>query len=586
MKPTTVWGVIKRSLHEQRLLLAALVAVIAAATALESVPAFILKKVVDDHIARGAAQGIWALAVFYFLALVAQRAVGFGQDYLTTVIGQGILHDLRLALTSHLRALGLSYYDSTPVGEIMSRSTADVEAVNTLFTSGVVSMIADSCKLLGVIGPMFALSAHLAWVTLAVAPVIAIVTELFRRNIRAAQRWTRKAVGLINSTFEESLSGIKVVRAYGQERAFRRLLGDNLRQYLVAANRASLFNSYFTPAMDILRGMLTAALVYVGVILAGGTAASGLTTGTLVAFLTQMVPRLFNPLTSLSDELQTIQEALAGTERINEVLLQPPEERPSWLPLPATTPGRVVISGLSFGYNAPRAVLRDINLEVPPGQRLAIVGRTGAGKTSLLSLIAGVYAPWEGSIAIDGIDPRRVRPEERRRLLGVVPQTVHLIDGTIRENITLGDRTIGDDDIVRVARIVGLDDYIRTLPAGYDTLLGPGGTKLSHGQEQLLSLARALVCDPAVLLLDEPTSGLDADTEGRLFAAIREESSKRTTITISHRMSGVMDAERVVVMAGGRIVQDGSPAELAREDGWYAMMRALESLGWASEASS
>lgn len=586
MKRTTVWSIIVRSLHEQRLLLAALAAIIVVATALEAVPAFILKKVVDDHIALGIAQGVWALAAFYFLALVGQRAVGFGQDYLTTVIGQGILHNLRLALTGHLRALGLGYYDSTPVGEIMSRSTADVEAVNTLFTSGVVSMIADSCKLLGVIGPMFALNARLAWVTLAVVPVIAVITDLFRRGIRAAQRRTRKAVGLINSIFEESLSGIKVIRAYGQERAFRRLLGDHLRQYLVAANRASLFNSYFTPAMDILRGTLTAALVYAGVVLVGGTTTSSLTAGTLVAFITQMIPRLFTPLTSLSDELQTIQEALAGTERINEVLLQPPEERPTWLPLPSATPGRVVVSGLSFGYSGSRAVLRGIDLAVPPGQRLAIVGRTGAGKSSLLSLIAGVYAPWEGSIAIDGIDPRRVRPEERRRLLGVVPQTVHLIDGTIRENIALGDRTISDDDIVRVARVVGLDDYIRTLPDGYDTLLGPGGTKLSHGQEQLLSLARALVCDPAVLLLDEPTAGLDADTEARLFAAIRSESSVRTTITISHRMSGVMDAERVVVMAGGRIVQDGSPAELARADGWYAMMQALESLGWTSEASS
>lgn len=585
MKPTTVWSIIRKSLRAQWPLLALLVLIIAAATSLESVPAFILKRLVDGNITPGIYQGIWLLAAFYLLALVAQRAVGFGQDYLTTIIGQGILHSLRLTLTSHLRALGLAYYDNTPVGEIMSRSTADIEAVNTLFTSGVISVIADSCKLLGVIGPMFALSAKLTWVTLATVPVIVVITELFRRNIRGAQRRTRKTVGLINSTFEESLSGIKVIRTYGQERAFERLLAGNLRTYLLAANRASLFNSYFTPAMDILRGLLTGALVYVGVIFAGGSAAAGLSSGTLVAFITQQVPRLFTPLTALSDELQTIQEALAGTERINEVLVQPAEERPSWLPLPEEIPGHVVISGLRFGYNMSRTILRDINLAVPPGQRLAIVGRTGAGKTSLLSVLAGVYAPWEGSITIDGIDPRRVRPEERRRLLGVVPQMIHLIDGTIRDNITLGDGTIGAEAVVRVATVAGLDEYIRTLPAGYDTLLGPGGTKLSHGQEQLLSLARALVCDPALLLLDEPTSGLDADTERRLFAAIREESKKRTTITISHRMSGVMDAERVIVMASGQVVQDGTPDRLAEEDGWYAMMRALESLGWTETSA-
>ncbi|MGE5560941.1 MAG: ABC transporter ATP-binding protein, partial [Chloroflexota bacterium] len=432
MKPTTVWGVIRGSLREQWARLTLLALVIAAATALESVPAFILMRVVDDQIAKGVYTGIWLLAALYLLALVAQRAVGFCQDYLTTIVGQGILHRLRLTLTSHLRALGLSYYDNTPVGEIMSRSTADVEAVNTLFTAGVVSMVADACKLLGVIGPMFALNARLTWVVLAVVPVIIAITDFFRRNIRGAQRRTRQTVGQINSTFEESLSGIKVIHTYGQEGAFAGLLAGHLRSYLVAANRASLFNSYFTPAMDILRGLLTAALVYVGVILAGGSTIGAVSAGTLVAFITQQVPRLFNPLTSLSDELQTIQEALAGTERINEVLQQPAEDRPAWLPLPDETPGRVVIEGLRFGYNRPRVILRDINLVVEPGQRVAIVGRTGAGKTSLLSVLAGVYAPWDGSITIDGIDPRWVRPAERRRLLGVVPQTIHLVSGTIR----------------------------------------------------------------------------------------------------------------------------------------------------------
>jgi ATP-binding cassette subfamily B protein len=211
------------------------------------------------------------------------------------------------------------------------------------------------------------------------------------------------------------------------------------------------------------------------------------------------------------------------------------------------------------------------------------VGRTGAGKTSLLNLLAGVYAPWDGTIAIDGIDPRSLRPEERRRLLGAVPQALHILEGSIRENLTLGDPAIHDDQVRHAAQVVGLHDLIQSLPQGYDTEIGSGGANLSHGQQQLLSLARALVCRPAVLLLDEPTSGLDADSERRLFAAIREQSQQRTTITVSHRLSGVMDADRVIVMSNGSIVQDGTPAALASEDGWYAMMSALETLGWRNE---
>ncbi len=591
-RPATIGRVMAGALKARWPHAATLAAVIVLAMALEAVPPLVLERLVDYNLARGVVSGIWTLAALFLLTIFAQRGVVFGQNYLTTVIGQDILHRLRLALVGHLGALPLGYYDSTPVGETMSRCTADVEAVNTLFTSGVISVIADSMRLVGVIGAMFVLSARLAWVTLIVVPVVLVLTEFFRRNIRGAQRRARVAVGRINSTFQESLNGIKVIHTFGQERTFEGRLDRDLGGFLAAVNRASLFNSYFPPAMDILKGLLTAALIWVGITAMGGAGAgvaaglaAGVTVGVLVAYL-QLVGRLFNPLTSLSDEWQTIQEALAGVERINEVLRLAAEPRPAWSdPPPGAAKGRVLVADLRFGYQPDRPVLHGVDLEVRPGQRLAIAGRTGAGKTSFLSLLAGVYAPWEGAITVDGVDPRSIRPGDRRRLLGVVPQTIQLTDGTIRENITLGDSTITAEVVTRVGRLVGLDDYFRTLPQGYDTYLGPGGIRLSHGQEQLLSLARALACEPAVLLLDEPTSGLDAETEARLFAAVREVSRDRTTITISHRLSGVVDAERVIIMAGGRIVQDGPPERLAQEDGWFAMMRALESLGWQSGAA-
>lgn len=582
MKSPTVGQVIKRSLRVQWRMLTALIGVVLTAMALEAVPPLVLQRLIDQHLSIGVTTGIWALAIVYLLAIFAQRAVIFAQNYCTSVVGQDILHRLRLALSQHFRDLPLRYFDATPVGDIMSRSTADVEAVNTLFTSGVVSVMADSLRVVGVLAAMFSLNIHLTLVTLIVVPIILAITEFFRRNIRSAERSTRKAVSRINSTFQESLTGIRVIHTFGQEQTFQQVLAGDLSLFLRAVNKASLFNSFFSPAMDILKGSLTVALLWIGIAAQGKDVIS---LGVIVAFV-QLVARLFSPLTALSDEYQTIQQALAGAERINEVLQQPVEERPGWADLPPTIQGEVVIQQLQFGYATGREVLHQINLTVKPGERVAIVGRTGAGKTSLLSLLAGVYAPWTGSITIDGVDPRRIPPEQRRTLLGVVPQAIQLFDGSIRDNITLGDADISQEAIVHTAQTVGLHEFICSLPQGYDTYLGAGGTKLSHGQEQLLSLMRALVMNPAVLLLDEPTSGLDADTEQRLYEAVRAESSKRTTITISHRLGGVMDAERVIVMANGQIVQDGTPEQLTVQDGWYAMMRALESLGWQSEVAS
>jgi ATP-binding cassette subfamily B protein len=574
--PQSVGGVLVMAARDQWRMFLGLVVIIVLAMVFEAVPPLILERLVDHNLTNNIALRIWTLAWAYFGALVAQRAVTFGQAYFTAMIGQETLHKLRMSLSRKLRALPISYYDQTPAGDIMSRATSDVEAVNTLFTDGVISMVADTMRLVGVAVAMVVLSPRLSLVSALVVPLVIVITEFFRRNIRASERATRKAVGQINSTYQESLAGIRVIHTFGEEDTFSGVLAHNLRDFLEAVIRASKYNAYFAPSMNTLQGLLTVALILIGATLTGG--ATAVTIGVLVAYL-RLVERLFNPLTNLSDELQTIQEAFAGVERINEVLRLAEEERPDWLDAPLQAAGVVEVQGLRFGYFEGRPVLKNINLQVPQGERLAIVGRTGAGKTSLLNLLAGVYAPWAGSITVDGVDPRSVRPEDRRRLLGVVSQAVYLMEGTVKQNITLGDPRITDEAVVSAATTVGLHDAILAMPKGYDTVLGPGGAKFSHGQEQLLSLARALVCEPAVLLLDEPTSGMDADTESRLFSAIREESRKRTTITISHRMSGVMDAERVIVISNGQIVQDGTPEQLAQEDGWYAMMRALENLG-------
>lgn len=583
MKRAAVWRVVANSLKQVKILLAALAGLLGLAMALELAPPLLVQRLIDRHLAPGVGRGVWALAVGYLGALAAIQLIAFCQNYLTTVVGQHILLNLRQAVAERLRLLPVGYYDSTPVGEIMSRSTNDVESVNTLFSSGVVGMVTDTLKAVSIIIAMLTLNARLALVALIVLPLILAITEYFRRGIRTAERNTRRAVGAINAHFQESLAGARVIRAYGQKDRFRAMLDRALGSFLASTSRASLFNSFFPPAMDLLRACTIGALLWFGAQSAGP--AGAVTIGTLVAFI-QLVMRMFSPLTALSDEYQTIQQALAGVDRIDEVLRLEPEARPECVPLPARLSGRVEIAGLSFGYRPGATVLRNLDLTIGSGERVAIIGRTGAGKTTLMNVIAGVYAPGGGTVSISGLDPRRIRPEERRRLLGIVPQAIHLFEGTVRDNITLGDPGVSNEAVWRAADAAGLAAVVSVLPDGFDTRLGPGGTRLSHGQEQLLSLARAIVFDPVVLLLDEPTSGLDTETERALFGAIAAQSSARTTITISHRLSGVINANRVLVMADGRIVQDGTPDDLAQREGWYAVYRTLETLGWQEEAAA
>lgn len=569
-------------------IIAGLGALIIAAMLLDLTPPLITRAVIDRHLAVDDFAGVWSLAALYLAALIAAQAVTFGQNYLTAVVGQNVLLRLRLSLAAHLEALPLAYFDRTPVGEIISRCTADVDAVNTLFTTGVIAVLVDAFRAAGLIVTMFALSPGLAGMALLVVPVVLVLTEFFRRQIRYSEREVRRQVGFLNTHLQETYAGLRVVKAFGREGAFMDRFNTGLRGFVRAANRSSTFNSFFPPAMDILRAASIALLLWFG---AGPRTFPQLavSVGTLVAFA-QLLQRLFNPLTSLSDEYQTIQQAMAGVERITEVLNVDPEDRPAPASLaPTTEPGgrapagRVTVDALTFGYVPGRPVLSGLTLDVKPGERLVIAGRTGAGKTSLLHLMAGLYAPWAGGITIDGVDPRRIPADRLRRLIGVVPQAVQLFEGTVAENVALGDLTIPPEQVRRALELVGAWDFVAALPKGVDTFLGPGGSRLSFGQTQLIAMARAIVGDPPVLLLDEPTSGMDSDTERLIYQALKESSRERTVITVAHRLSSVIEAERVVILSGGRIVQSGTPEELSRNVGWFGVYRDLESLGWSVE---
>lgn len=580
---SVVWTVLKSTFGKLKYFYILLGISAALLALLELLPPMLLENIINVSIKSGSIHGTWINAAFYLLASLGSSIFSFIQTYITTYIGQNILIELRLLMADKLKKLPMSYYSKTPVGAIMSRLTSDVESVNTLFSSGLISAFTDLMKVFGIVAAMIVISPTLCLIALGAAPVIFLTANYFRRNMFKAQIGIRKVVGGVNTYLQELFNGIRIVKSYGKEEEYKNRFQPYLNEYLKVNNNAAVYDSYFPCVLQVIRAFAIAVIVWMGA-KTWNTDSLVVSIGGLAAFI-DLSGRLFSPIEALSQQFQTIQQAMAGLKRIEEFLSEEQEEKglvqflnnEKELNIDSI---RVDVKNVRFGYSKDKTILRDVSLTVESGRKIAIVGRTGAGKTSLINLMAGLYGCWSGEISISGIDPFRLSPEDRRKLIGVVPQNVNLFEGTIKDNITLRDDKISIEAVEKAARLVGLYDFIQTLPEKYDTVLGAAGTKLSFGQNQLISLARAVVTDPPLLLLDEPTSGLDAMTEEMVFKAFRAIGTKRTIITISHRLSGIIDADEVYIMASGKIVQSGPPEKLAKEKGWYNVFRQLEDLGW------
>jgi len=541
---------------------------------------------VDNHLKIGTVDGLDTLAVLYVLTFVAIQGITFLQTYVAAAVGQNALRDLRIRLFRHIGRLPISYFDRTPTGDTISRCTSDIDAVGMLFSSTILGVFSQLVRLGGIIIAMVALSPGLALIALIAVPVVAGVSRVFRTRMLAAERKTRLRIGETNAHLQEALTGMEVIRAFAQEKPFQSRFRGIQDGFLKAADRSALYDSVFSPLIETIRAISIALLIWYGtrpsVFLSWG-----ITLGTLVAFV-QLLDRFFKPITALGQEYQTVQRAVAGVERIFEILELPIEQRPSShsvkphtgeTDIPACT-----VSGVTFGYVPGQPVLKAVNLMVLPGEHVAIVGPTGAGKSSLMHLIAGLYIPEMGAIRIGGVDPRGLAPEQRRRLVGVVPQQVHIFEGTVLDNLYLGDECITADQAWTALDLANAGDLVRGLPDGLNTPLGASGLRLSSGQCQLLSLARALVGNPELLLLDEATSSVDSETERLIREGLARSSSGRTTLTVAHRMTSAQEADRVIVMIDGEIVEDGHPDELAAAGHWYAGMLELQRLGWTDAA--
>lgn len=569
----------------QRLLLLAVAASVLAAAALEVLPPLIVRQAVDAHLAVGHGAGLLQLGLAYLLVVAAQQGFSFVSAYFTAVAAQRALCQLRVRLFAHLQRLPVRHFDTTPLGDTISRCTADIDTIDRLFSSGIANLVADLVRLLTITLAMFFLSPALTLLAALAVPPLLGFTRWFQRRVLAAERDNRRAVAEVNTALAETLAGAEVVRAFGRADYFGRRFGAALQATLNAYLQATRYAAFYTPVMVVLASLIIAMLLWAGA--ESALAGSSLSIGTLTAFVL-LFRRFFVPIASLGEEWQTVQSALAGAERVFQLLALRADE-----PAVATGAGvsaahesapLIELTDLSFGYSDERLVLQGVSLAVWAGEHVALVGRTGAGKSTVMHLAAGLHAPGSGQVRVAGVDPFSMTETQRRQQLGVVPQALQLFSGSVFENLTLGDRSLTHAAVEAAAKATGAHPIIQALPQGYDTPLvgGHAGPALSAGQRQLLMLTRALVHQPRVLLLDEATAAIDQTSDAAFRAALRSDAhdAQRAVLIVAHRLASAREADRVLVLEGGRIVEQGAPEDLIRRGGRFAALLALEAAGW------
>jgi ATP-binding cassette subfamily B protein len=557
---------------------------------LQAVPAYLMKVEVDRYLdpahgqhlpnilanflSRDPRVGIIQIAFALFLpAVIASFLLEFAQSFTMQLVGQKVMYDLRKEIFLHLQRQEMAFFDRNPVGRLVTRVTTDVDVLNDLFASGVVAIFGDFFTLLSIMVVMLYVNWKLALLTFAVLPLIGAVTGAFRRSVRDSYRRIRTAIARINAYLQEHLTGMPVLQLFNREdRSFDEFEAAN-RAHMEAYKDSILAYGLFFPAVELLGVIAVAIIVYTS---GGMTLRGAVSVGTAIAFI-QYSQRFFRPIQDLSDKYNLLQAAMASSERIFKLLdtpvtiVDPPNPQP--LPCPR---GKVAFNNVGFAYKDDHKVLDNISFTLEPGETVAVVGHTGAGKTTLTNLLLRFYDIQEGSITFDGIDIRKLRLDDLRKNFAIVLQDPFLFSGTISSNIRLGTDSITDAQVRSAAQQVNLEEFIESLPAGFDEPVKERGATLSVGQKQLLSFARALAHNPRILVLDEATSSVDPETEHLLREGMRRLIENRTSLVIAHRLSTIQNASKIVVMHKGRVREVGTHQDLLDQRGIYFKLYQLQ----------
>ena len=555
---------------------------------LQLVGPFLTRQVIDVAIPARDTTFLAQATGAFVLALLAQFACSYGETWLTSMLGQRVMRDLRMQIFTHLQRLSVSFFDRNPAGRLITRVTSDVETLNELFTAGVVAGMGDVFTLIAIAVAMWIVDWRLATAAFVVIPLVLLVSRLFRKTVRDSYRDVRVRIARINSFLQERITGMRVVQLFGREADERARFDTLNRDHLEANLRSITAYALYFPAIEILTSVALASLIVAG---ASRVEAGTLTIGTVAAFL-QLVRRFFEPVQDLSEKYNIVQSAMASSERVFKLLDTPPT-----VPDPATGAvarvGRAVdvrFEDVWFAYDVPHTatgradarstsepewVLKGVSFSASPGKTTALVGHTGAGKTTIVNLLLRFYDPQRGRILLNGMDIRDLPLTELRSVMGYVQQEIFLFAGDIATNIRLAN-PLDDAAVVSAARQVGADPIVRRLPGGYSHVLGERGASVSVGERQLLSFARAIAADPPLLLLDEATSAVDSEIEGDIQRALRVLQAGRTTIAVAHRLSTIVTADEILVLHHGEVVERGTHGALVRKGGIYERLWKLQ----------